>query len=134
MKRLSVLMLLVGLFFAGVAVQAGGSCSTAKKSCYKAKKTYKKSSLKDKADAYRKYAENYKKVAAACLKKGDLKKAAYYTKLAEAKLKIAKAYDANDASALKAARKEYDNLKKGISSKKAAKCTKCIKCVGACKK
>ncbi len=121
MKRVSVLMLLVGLFFAGVAVQAVHNPLS------KAKSVCKKVSTKDMAAKYKKYAEDYKKQAAKMAAKGDTKKAAYYTKLAEAKLKISKAYETNDVKALKEAQAEYNNLKKGKSVKKKIKCSSCSK-------
>ena len=110
MKRLSVLMLIAGLFLTGSAVQA------IKNPFSKAKSACKKTSMKDMAAKYKKYAENYKKMAAKMKAKGDTKKAAYYTKLADAKSKIAKAYETNDLKALKKAQAEYSNLKKGKSS------------------
>jgi len=131
MKRLSVLMLLVGLFFAGVGVQAGSSCCPSSK--------VKKNAAVQKAAKYKKYAENYKKLAAKMLKKGDKAKAAYYTKLAAAKLKMAKAYETNDLKALKKAQAEYKQLKKCPKCTKTKKCAKCEKAktcskTKACKK
>ena len=131
MKRLSVLMLLAGLFFAGVAVQAGSSCCAAAKS--KAAKVSKctKPTPAQKAANYKKYAENYKKMAAKMLAKGNKGKAAYYTKLAAAKMKMAKAYETNDLKALKAAQAEYQQLKK---CPKCTKTKKCAKCAAKCAK
>jgi len=122
MKRLSVLMLLVGLFLAGIGVQAGRSCCPSKKI-----------TSTQKAAKYKKYAENYKKMAAKMLAKGDKKKAAYYTKLAAAKLKMAKAYETNDLKALKAAQAEYQKLKKCYGCKKTEECAKTKKCQGCTK-
>ncbi len=106
MKRLSVLVFIVVLFFAGVAVQAIHNPLS------KAKSVCKKVSTKDMATKYKKNAENYKKMAAKMTAKGDTKKAAYYTKLAAAKSKIAKAYETNDLKALRKAQAEYKQLKK----------------------
>lgn len=116
MKRISVAVLLVGLFFAGAAVQAIHNPLD------KAKKISKKLSMKDLAVKYKKYAEDYKKKAAKMAAKGNKEKAAYYNKLAEAKLKMSKAYETNNLKALKQAQAEYNKLKKG--SKKAAKGSK----------
>ncbi len=118
MKGLSVLMLFVGLFFAGVAVQAIHNPFD------KAKNISKKLSMKDLAAKYKKAAEDYKKKAAKMAAKGDTAKSTYYTKLSEIKLKMAKAYETNDMKALKEAQAEYKNLKK--SGKKAVRdCKKC---------
>ncbi len=131
MKRLSVLMLLAGLFFAGVAVQAGSSCCSAAKS--KAAKVSKctKPTPAQKAANYKKYAENYQKLAAKMLAKGDKEKAAYYTKLAAAKMKMAKAYETNDLKPLKEAQAQYQHLNKCTKStktKKRAKSEKAKNC------
>jgi hypothetical protein len=133
MKRLFVLMLLICLFFAGVAVQSGNSPLS------KAKSVCKKVSMKDNAAKYKKYAENYQKLAAKMLAKGNKEKAAYYTKLAAAKMKMAKAYETNDLKALKAAQAEYQQLKKCPKCTKTKKCAKCEKAktcskAKACKK
>jgi Flp pilus assembly protein TadG len=132
MKRLYVLMLLVGLFFAGVSVQATKcSLSRAKSVCAKKASKCAKLTPAQKAAKYKKYAENYKKLAAKMTAKGNTKKAAYYTKLAAAKSKMAKAYETNDMKALKKAQAEYKKIKECPKAKKIFKSKSCSK---SCKK
>ena len=72
----------------------------------------KRNNVSGKAAKYQKQAEDLKKIADKQRAKGNNEDAAYYDKLAAAKLKLAEAYKSNDRNAVKKAEEEYENVKK----------------------